>query len=711
MSGGTGTNISQFLPANVRAGLVNTPTAASAANYYLTLADLTGGGGIYGGSGSLVTGTTTVSGATSDRLEFVGPTVNFTQTVGGNTVTSGTGSNPAGFGAFGQATLINTTSNHDAYFGVLASGGNPVLQGQIYDNTTFVENACFFVGMDDFSGTDRPYFAGYYTSDNVAFTGFQADIIGEQLYTQRLGLVATALAGTEGIMFVNSTGYLKAATLADLASNLPIDTLYTASGTTVSNTNVTVTDELTFLTPTNNDRVLIGPVGFTGLNNFHFRSINGNGAHFDANNNSGSGYVAKFRNFDGVSTYSDVVRFRGSGQVDLAINGARTNMGNTAVRYAYQLGQEFQQFSSADARTGFHANNNGNAQIAMRATSANTVSSIDSTGNLVIGVGWSGNFAGGPTANNNILISAVNNGVAINAASTTITPDGMFHVRGAGNSNATRMVTFEGNAGNDRLLLQDDGQFNTGSGTNALASATYGQTHRTSGYTNGIGFFPINPTNGVVVNAQGTVTNGLFVPLQSNAAVSIVRAGLFDNKSVGGSNHAGVYGFARNGSVTSVGLDGLVGGGSSVAASLYIAGLRGGAASNLDEKSYGALVSAQYNNAGLSYTSDMIGIEAVANGVSGAAGSTGDIIGGMFRTTGLAGTGDRIALLVPQTNNNGVVVLGADNFSGAANSFLEVAGGDIRMINSADGLVLKDRTTGLFQRFYLDNGNLQDEAA
>ncbi len=53
MPGGTGTNITLFLPANVRDGLLNTPTPPSVANYYLTLADLTGAPNIYNTSDSL----------------------------------------------------------------------------------------------------------------------------------------------------------------------------------------------------------------------------------------------------------------------------------------------------------------------------------------------------------------------------------------------------------------------------------------------------------------------------------------------------------------------------------------------------------------------------------------------------------------------------------------------------------------------------------
>lgn len=67
-----GTRIKQILPPNIRAALVANPSSPSAGNAFVTFADLTGGDGIYGGSG---TTPSNVTATITDDLLFALPTV------------------------------------------------------------------------------------------------------------------------------------------------------------------------------------------------------------------------------------------------------------------------------------------------------------------------------------------------------------------------------------------------------------------------------------------------------------------------------------------------------------------------------------------------------------------------------------------------------------------------------------------------------------
>lgn len=119
----TGTNINQFLPANVRAGLVNTPTPPSAANYYVTLVDLASVTTLYTGNGVIGAG----------RIATQGGDVVFRQT---NTVSEFIIDNQAvgdanlsvvsGLAAAGNAVVLldAQAANMDAYIH-FASAGTP----------------------------------------------------------------------------------------------------------------------------------------------------------------------------------------------------------------------------------------------------------------------------------------------------------------------------------------------------------------------------------------------------------------------------------------------------------------------------------------------------------------------------------------------------------------------------------------------------------
>jgi len=145
----------------------------------------------------------------TDTLTFTGGSgaTKFTQTVGGNTITQGVGTNPIGFSLFGDISLLSTSGQFDVYGGYLISGGKPVFQASIYDNTLFTEQASFFSGIGSFSGTDRPYAALYYTNPSGDSIGFEANVFGERIMSQNAGLnIINPIDASAGMAYLSGSG-------------------------------------------------------------------------------------------------------------------------------------------------------------------------------------------------------------------------------------------------------------------------------------------------------------------------------------------------------------------------------------------------------------------------------------------------------------------------------------------------------------------------
>jgi len=320
-------------------------------------------------------------------------------------------------------------------------------------------------------------------------------------------------------------------------------------------------------------------------------------------------------------------------------------------------------------------------------------------------------YVSGSTTANGFQVQN-DNRVGVGAVGSTSTK---FNVRGIGATSATITARFANSAGSQRFLIADNGQVSFGVGQAAANPTTsFGERHDITGFTYGASFTGNNCTTAVMlVQTAGNTDWGIYSVIQASTftgdSIAIHGNNLNTNNP---SSATGVRGSGRNGSSVSVGVDGLIPGGASFASASYVAAVRGQATPNVNNGiNYGGYFRSAMNNATLAYTGDFIGVYGLGVGTSGAAGSTSHIIGGKFLTQGTVGTGKRMALLVPATSNNGTVVFGADTPSALA-SMLEVKG-DIQIIaNGAnDGLVLTDRTLGGQKRFYLDNGNLQDEAA
>ena len=286
-----------------------------------------------------------------------------------------------------------------------------------------------------------------------------------------------------------------------------------------------------------------------------------------------------------------------------------------------------------------------------------------------------------------------------------------LYVRGGGLTDGTFILQAGNSADTKKLILTDNGQLATYAGGTAALNGQYGQYNQAANYSYGFGFISgagvITNTrilsSGSVANAVGLEVNFVGSPTGTPKAIRAI------NYSTASSNNIGIEAAARNGSTTSIGLDAFIPGGEGTAPSLYRAAVRATAGSNLSAVSYGLYAEVSYQNVGTNFVDNYTAVRGRAIGTSGAAGSTGAVIGGDFLTTGTAGTGDRIALRVPSTGNNGTIVFGADSVSANA-SLLEVTG-DVETIGNTRGVIVEDRTDTNRYRIYTDGGVVHTELA
>ena len=294
-------------------------------------------------------------------------------------------------------------------------------------------------------------------------------------------------------------------------------------------------------------------------------------------------------------------------------------------------------------------------------------------------------------------------------------------VHGAGTGTGT-MVTFENDSALDKWVWRDNGQVYTHAGGTATPQATMGQYHQSTNFNFGfaiygrtgtaVSLFTVNASN----NAGAKVIDAQFQGNPTGEATSI-RGLSWQTSST---TNIGVQGSARNGASYNVGVEGLIPGGGGVIPAQYCAAVRGNATYNLDAEMYGGHFRASTNNAGTTFTKDIVGVYGSANPQSGTA-NTSDAYGAIFEATGTGGTGNRygikasaingtrdnIAIWVP--NASGDVVIGAATKS-VNNSIVEITG-DLEILGSANGLILESPDTTRYRVTMLNGGTLDVNAA
>ena len=476
------------------------------------------------------------------------------------------------------------------------------------------------------------------------------------------------------------------ATMSDVIT----DNMYTANGTTGPGRTVGITDNLTFgsnkiIIDEANNRVGINTPNTSTGAGFRVLATNGNGSYIDGSSSNASAYALKIRNFDGVSTYSEISRFRNSGLVELALNGAQTIMGDTTqASLTVGGGASIQStvvgtYASVEA-TNTYTGNTGRIRMFSR---YNGWTGLQATQDIRISASW----AGGGSPASAALTVHTNNRVSVGLNST---PSSRFSVTGEGNTTATDLVKFESLSGTDRFIQNDAGQTAWGAGVAASISTIFGQHHKTAGYTYGVGYYGNNHSvSAVGIFPQGSTKWGLYVTNQGTyTGVAVMVYG--NAISAVTNTNIGIKGAARNGSSYAIGVDGAIVGGASVASSVYVAGVRGNVGPNVHVTGYGGYFLSQQAN-GMLYTKDIVGVLGIGaeNNITNL--STGRVIGGQFRTStggGGATLTTHMAINVPSTGNDGVVVFGADLAVG--DSMLQVTG-DIEVIGNSNGRILPDR--------------------
>lgn len=469
---------------------------------------------------------------------------------------------------------------------------------------------------------------------------------------------------------------------------------YSTNGLIISSTAIGVNYvEIQTSSGDNAKRFVVAPVGYTVSKgtDFAYKATDSVGAIIEGFNSSAGNYGLRIYN-SGQSIMS--AAFHNNGDVELASMGGTTTMG-TDTNYLKQTFNYTKQFTNTSTSTDLIASNDTNSLNVNIGLSANKFgkSIIKSTHFLAFEMQWNGTEGAGGIERmrlndaGNLSIGFQNSGTA------------RLHVRGVGSTSSTIGLLFEDVAGNDRYVLADNGQTASAVGFNAAINANVGHYNLVGGKATGYLFSASGATSSAVqVTQVGDTPTGLFVQGQSSST-GVVRTASFDNKSTSGTQHVGVYSFARNGSQYNIGTDGLVGGGDATAPSVYGAGIRGVAAHQLDVLQYGGIFTAKYANSVLTYTEDSVGIVVSAEAINGAADSTGQVVGVRCFTAGVRGTGDRIALHVPATGNNGSVLIGADNKSSAAalvelasttQAFLlmRMTGDQAILITPSDGMLL-----------------------
>lgn len=448
------------------------------------------------------------------------------------------------------------------------------------------------------------------------------------------------------------------ATLADIPAPTG-DGIYTGSGTTPPLTNVTITDSLDF------------GAGLLKIDKTVNRLLINNPTTLDSTvaiNNSGTAFHSKILTLQNTSGF-EVFNFYNSG------NFTVKDSTNTSRLLLSTTGGYFESRQNIRVGTGFGYGLNG--------------SNSD-------GLISAGQFTAGLKANNQINLVTIGGKVAIGEnislsyhSSNPIIPATLL-VQGEGNTSATILTRFDSEDKTPRFIQNDIGQIGTGANKTASISTSFGQYHQTSGQAYGVAFYGENhSTAAVVVAPTGTTKWGLYVTNQGTYTGEAVM--IYGNAiSTVTSTNVGIRGNARNGSAYAIGLDGAIVGGASVTSSVYVAGVRGINGSNVHVKGYGGYCLSQQAN-GMLYTKDIVGTYGKASENAIANLSTGKVIGGQFLTSTSGGgttLTTHMAINVPLTGNDGVVVLGADLAAG--NSMLQVTG-DIQIIGNSNGQILPDR--------------------
>jgi len=185
---------------------------------------------------------------------------------------------------------------------------------------------------------------------------------------------------------------------------------------------------------------------------------------------------------------TELISVRDDGYTEFTKNGAESVFG-TSSNYLNHIGNRLVQFSNSATYTGFHADRNGSG-ISMRATSANDISLIESTGTMTFSTGWDNNFNTSGTLA--MLINGDNRRVGIGLPTNLTIPDATLHVRSTGTTTNTSAQIWQNGTPTELARITDDGGLcigiNTLAGGFANAARLRVDVTTSADYTNTVVF-------------------------------------------------------------------------------------------------------------------------------------------------------------------------------------------------------------------------------
>ena len=421
------------------------------------------------------------------------------------------------------------------------------------------------------------------------------------------------------------------ATIADLPAPTG-DGIYTGSGSLSGSTVVTHgVNQLQFLLSDSAGHFFVAPAPWTAAASIHLQAFDTNGTFIRGSSNT-SGNTLTLQNAVGGITSA---RFENAGNVRLGVDNTSVIRGQVSIGTLV---------SDVNTKLTVRGRNTSSAEVAMYVGGSSGTAGLHISNDERIGIGIL------PVAGTKLNVNA-----------------------GTGFSKILNLEAAPSNA--NRFEVFDNGRISTGVGQTSTGATNTGQMHRISAHAIGVNFVPNGATSaGVQIQAAGNTPTSLNIIPQGVSSTGVIRGISVDHKATSGTEHTAAYFFARNGSLRTLGIDARVGGGSGTASSQFVKAVAGLALDNLDTLQYGGDFGAQYNNAATVYTKDIHGVNAYANGTSGNASSTGKVVAAKFSTSGIAGTGDRLAIWVPSTGNNGNSIFKQDDSTGNGYS-IEVTGG------------------------------------
>lgn len=238
---------------------------------------------------------------------------------------------------------------------------------------------------------------------------------------------------------------------------------------------------------------------------------------------------------------TELISVRDDGYTEFTKNGAQSIFGDQSSSYLTHIANRLEQFSNSATYTGFHANRNGSG-IALRATSANDISLLDSTGTMTFSTGWNNNFnTGGNLA---MLINGNSQDVGIGLPTNLTIPSARLHVRSTGTTDSTTNQIWQNGTPTEIARMTDGGGLAIG--INSLAGG-FANANRlrvdstvSADYTNSVVFDQTYNNTSNNTNTANTFICRIYKPSSFN--VTYLQSSAYQTRNDGVGSISYMYG-------------------------------------------------------------------------------------------------------------------------------------------------------------------------